>query len=117
MRGVVWDGRELIVAEDLRVRWPGPGEVVVEVLASGICQSDLHVLDGHTHHQLPIVVGHEAAGVIARVGPGVTGHKPGERVLVISPTPCRRCDAGLSAAFHRVPGGVRRAAATVRVAW
>ena len=91
MRGVVWDGRQLHVTDELSVRDPGPGEVGVRVLASGICHSDLFVMD-HPHPHLPIVLGHEAAGVIDRIGPGVTGHVVGEPVTVGCHTPCGTCE-------------------------
>ena len=67
----MWDGSQLVVTE-LDVRDPGPGEVQVRVLASGICHSDLNVMEGMRGPKPPVVVGHEAAGVVHRLGDGVT---------------------------------------------
>jgi S-(hydroxymethyl)glutathione dehydrogenase/alcohol dehydrogenase len=53
--GAVWDGADLIVTDDLVVREPGPGEVSLRVLASGICHSDLNVIDGHNPVSLPVL--------------------------------------------------------------
>jgi NADPH:quinone reductase-like Zn-dependent oxidoreductase len=62
--GAVWDGVDLVVTDELSVREPGPGEVTVWVLASGICHSDLNVIDGRNPVAVPVVLGHEAAGIV-----------------------------------------------------
>ena len=90
MRGVVWDGSRLHLTDDLAVRAPGPGEAQVRVLASGICHSDLNMMD-YPMLPTPIVLGHEAAGVVEAVGVGVTNFKIGEPVMVGSQTPCGHC--------------------------
>jgi S-(hydroxymethyl)glutathione dehydrogenase/alcohol dehydrogenase len=98
-RGAVWDGADLVVTEELEVSEPGPGEVSVRVLASGICHSDLNVIDGQNPVPLPVVLGHEAAGIVDRVGEGVDSIGPGEAVVVGSTVPCgvcRFCVAGRS---------------------
>jgi len=89
--GAVWDGADLFVTDELEVREPGPGEVLLRVLASGICHSDLNVLDGQNPVSLPVVLGHEAAGVVDRVGEGVTSVGPGDAVVVGSTVPCGTC--------------------------
>ncbi|GAB4362601.1 MAG: alcohol dehydrogenase AdhP [Deltaproteobacteria bacterium] len=64
---------------------PGPGELLIRVKACGVCQSDLHLVDGDWKDwgtPLPIVPGHEAAGVVETVGEGVSGFSPGDRVGV-----------------------------------
>ena len=58
--------------EDLQLAHPGPGEVRVRMLASGVCHSDLHVRDGDWERPGPLVMGHEGAGVVERLGAGVT---------------------------------------------
>ena len=68
MRAAVWDGTALSVTDDVEVRPPGPGEVTVRVLASGICHSDLNVLDGNSRIRPPVILGHEAAGVVDGTG-------------------------------------------------
>ena len=59
---------------------PGPGEILVEVAACGVCRTDLHVADGDLHGPLPIVPGHEIVGRVAKLGEGVEGLAPGDRV-------------------------------------
>lgn len=76
---------------------PGPGEVLVEVKAAGLCHSDLSAIDGTRPWPLPIVLGHEAAGIVRAVGPGVRNLAEGDHV-VFSFVPmcgnCRYCAAG-----------------------
>jgi propanol-preferring alcohol dehydrogenase len=60
---------------------PGPGQIAVTVLACGVCRTDLHVVDGDLPSPaIPIIPGHEIVGRVERVGPGVTGFAPGDRV-------------------------------------
>ena len=61
---------------------PGPGELLMEVAACGICRTDLHVIDGDIHAHLPIVPGHEVVGRILATGSGVAGFAAGQRVGV-----------------------------------
>ena len=69
-----------------------PEEVLVRVRACGICGSDVHGFDGSTGRRIPpIIMGHEAAGEIARVGPAVTGWKEGDRVTFDSTVSCGHC--------------------------
>jgi len=70
----------------------GPDDVLVQVMACGICGSDVHGLDGSTGRRIPpVVMGHEAAGVIAEVGSGVTGWRKGDRVTFDSTIYCGVC--------------------------
>jgi L-iditol 2-dehydrogenase len=71
---------------------PGPGEVLIRVAACGICGSDVHGYDGGSGRRIPpIVMGHEAAGVVAAIGSGVTGFKTGDRVTFDSTVYCGEC--------------------------
>lgn len=70
---------------------PGPGEVQVEIRASGVCRSDLHVQDGVLPLPLPIVLGHEASGIVTAVGPGVTDVTVGAPVVISWIAPCGQC--------------------------
>lgn len=80
-----------LAIETLDLVEPGAGEVRVRIVASGICHSDLRVVCGEWKRNLPVVLGHEGAGVVDAVGPGVTGLVPGDHV-VLSWTPfCGRC--------------------------
>lgn len=70
----------------------GPEDVLVRVEACGICGSDVHGMDGSTGRRIPpVIMGHEAAGVIARVGPAVERWQPGDRVTFDSTISCGRC--------------------------
>ncbi len=78
---------------DLPTPTPGPGEVLVQVAACGICGSDVHGYDGSTGRRIPpVVMGHEAAGAIAAVGPEVSGFAVGDRVTFDSTVYCGACD-------------------------
>ncbi|MDX1982331.1 MAG: galactitol-1-phosphate 5-dehydrogenase [Bryobacteraceae bacterium] len=77
---------------DMPMPQPGPEEVLIRVAACGICGSDVHGFDGSTGRRIPpIVMGHEAAGVISEVGAMVKGWKPGDRVTFDSTVSCGRC--------------------------
>ena len=71
---------------------PGPGQVRIDVLAVGLCHSDLHVLDGPSPAwQLPFTLGHEVCGTVAELGAGVASCALGEQVVVHAPWGCGRC--------------------------
>ncbi|MCF3147658.1 S-(hydroxymethyl)mycothiol dehydrogenase [Streptomyces platensis] len=70
---------------------PGPGEVLVAVQACGVCHTDLHYREGAIDDQFPFLLGHEAAGVIESVGPGVTDLAPGDYVVLAWRAPCGSC--------------------------
>jgi Zn-dependent alcohol dehydrogenase len=91
MRGVILDGAGPRVVDDLEVRDPGPGEVLVAVAAAGLCHSDLSVIDGTIPFPVPVVLGHEGAGVVESVGPGVTHVAPGDHVALSTLANCGTC--------------------------
>ncbi|MFI9244078.1 S-(hydroxymethyl)mycothiol dehydrogenase [Streptomyces sp. NPDC053086] len=70
---------------------PGPGEVLVGVQACGVCHTDLHYRDGAISDDFPFLLGHEAAGTVEAVGPGVTGLEPGDYVVLAWRAPCGSC--------------------------
>ncbi|MEU1946182.1 MULTISPECIES: S-(hydroxymethyl)mycothiol dehydrogenase [unclassified Streptomyces] len=70
---------------------PGPGEVLVGVQACGVCHTDLHYRDGAIGDEFPYLLGHEAAGMVEAVGPGVTGLAPGDYVVLAWRAPCGGC--------------------------
>lgn len=72
-----------LLARRIELREPGPGEVLVQVAACGVCRTDLHVVDGDlAQPKLPLVLGHEVVGRVAAAGPGVERLQPGDRVGV-----------------------------------
>ncbi len=83
-------GRPVVVRE-LELIEPRVGEVRVRMLASGVCHSDLHVRDGEWDRPTPIVLGHEGAGIVETVGPGVTTPRVGELVALAWLIPCGVC--------------------------
>jgi len=84
-------GRHLSL-ETVQLEAPKAGEVLVRLLASGVCHSDLHVVDGHWNLPMPLVLGHEGAGVVEEVGPGVHDIAVGDHVVLSWFAPCRRCE-------------------------
>lgn len=91
MRGVVFDGMQPQVVDDLEIREPGPGEVLVAVAAAGLCHSDLSVIDGTIPFPVPVVLGHEGAGVVEAVGAGVGHVAPGDHVSLSTLANCGAC--------------------------
>lgn len=77
--------------EDVTLQPPRDREVVVRIMATGVCASDLSTIRGKTGAELPLVPGHEAAGVVERVGPGVSKVAPGERVVLSWAPNCGNC--------------------------
>ncbi|PYN57262.1 MAG: hypothetical protein DMD94_04835 [Candidatus Rokuibacteriota bacterium] len=88
---VLYDTKKPVVVEDVELLEPGPGEVLVRWKANGVCHSDLHVITGDYPHPLPVVLGHEAAGVIEKVGPGVVTVTPGDHVCSSYIPSCGKC--------------------------
>ncbi len=72
---------------------PGPGEVLIEVVAAGVCGTDLHIYHGEYEGGYPIIPGHEFSGTVAAVGEGVKRYRPGDRVTADPNVPCNRCPA------------------------
>jgi L-iditol 2-dehydrogenase len=92
MRALVLEEYGRLAIRDVPEPEPGPGEVLVRVRACGICGSDVHGMDGSTGRRIPpVIMGHEAAGEITALGPGVSGWKEGERVTFDSTLYCGGC--------------------------
>lgn len=83
---------ETIVLEEIKKREPAVGEVRIAVKASAVCGSDMHIFSGrHPYVKLPTTIGHELAGVVEAVGPGVENLKLGDRVCVEPLITCGKC--------------------------
>jgi S-(hydroxymethyl)glutathione dehydrogenase/alcohol dehydrogenase len=80
--------------EEVRLDEPRDGEVLVRMAAAGVCHTDLHLVDGHLgSERFPIVPGHEGAGIVEAVGPGVERPQPGDPVALCFVPACRDCRA------------------------
>jgi propanol-preferring alcohol dehydrogenase len=88
---------------------PGPGEILVRIGAAGVCHSDLHIIESPAGaFRLPLTLGHENAGWVEALGPGITGYTVGEAVAVYGIVGCGRCAAclrGLDNECRVVPVG------------
>jgi S-(hydroxymethyl)glutathione dehydrogenase/alcohol dehydrogenase len=82
--------------EEVVVGEPGPGEVLVRTAAAGLCHSDLHFMTGAYPYPTPTVLGHESAGVVEAVGPGVTHVEEGDHVITCLSVFCGKCEHCLS---------------------
>jgi alcohol dehydrogenase len=80
-----------LALEELELAPPGPGEVLVEIAAAGLCHSDLSVINGTRPWPMPLVLGHEAAGIVRETGTGIPDLNPGDRVVFSFLPVCGRC--------------------------
>ncbi|GAA4063658.1 S-(hydroxymethyl)mycothiol dehydrogenase [Nonomuraea soli] len=96
VQGVIARGKgEAVSVETVLIPDPGPGEAVVNIKACGVCHTDLHYREGGINDDFPFLLGHEAAGVVEAVGPGVTGLEPGDYVILNWRAVCGQCRACL----------------------
>jgi len=94
---VAWKAGEKLSIEEVELDGPRPGEVLVEVRATGICHTDAFTLSGADPEGLfPAILGHEGAGVVLEIGAGVTSLKPGDHVIPLYTPECRQCKTCLS---------------------
>jgi len=84
-----------LVMEEVELDDPGEDEVLVKVAAVGVCHTDIHCMKGDLSVPLPIVLGHEAAGTVEKVGANVTGLQPGDKVVLTVAPYCGECPACL----------------------
>lgn len=80
-----------LVIEELQLDDPGPGEVLVELAGAGLCHSDLSTIDGSRPRVMPMVMGHEASGIVREVGPGVHDLQPDDHVVFSFVPLCGHC--------------------------
>ena len=105
-RSVVWVGARKLEIQQRPVVAPGPGEVLVEIVSTGICGSDCHNWESDSVSR-QLVLGHESAGVIIRVGEGVKERSVGQRVAVEPGFACMECVSPCLPLRIPPPGGVR----------
>jgi alcohol dehydrogenase len=91
MKALVFRGPDQIALEERPIPKPGYGEALIRVTLTTICGTDVHIVKGEYPVNPGLTIGHEAVGVIAELGPGVTGYEEGDRVLVGAITPCGQC--------------------------
>ncbi len=102
--------------EDVLLDDPGPREVVVRTVAASACHSDLHHMQGHLKHPLPVVMGHESAGIVEAVGSDVRDVVPGDHVVTCLSVFCGHCENCLSGrAFRCFVDEPRRARTIPRI--
>jgi S-(hydroxymethyl)glutathione dehydrogenase/alcohol dehydrogenase len=90
---VLWSVGQPVEIVEVEVEAPREGEVLVKVAACGLCATDLHVVDGELPEPLPLVLGHEASGVVVETGPGVERVEEGDHVVLVLAPSCGRCAA------------------------
>ena len=88
---VMYEVKKPLVIEEVELLEPRAHEVLVKWVANGVCHSDYHVINGDVPHPLPVVLGHEAAGVVVSVGPFVESVKPGDHVCSSYIPSCGKC--------------------------
>jgi len=88
---VLYGPKTPLRVEEITLEDPQDHEVRVKVVATGMCHSDLHIIKGDEPSPFPVVLGHEGAGIVDKVGPGVTTVKPGDHVVMPAIFNCGRC--------------------------
>jgi Zn-dependent alcohol dehydrogenase len=88
---VLYKTNSPFIIEELDLEEPHGGEVLVKVKSAGVCHSDWHIVTGATKHPLPVVVGHEGAGIVETVGKNVDDIKPGDQVILNWAPNCGNC--------------------------
>ena len=94
---VAWEPGKPLSIETVQLDGPKAGEVLIEIMATGICHTDAYTLSGQDSEGLfPSILGHEGAGIVRDVGPDVTWVKPGDHVIPLYTPECRQCKTCLS---------------------
>jgi S-(hydroxymethyl)glutathione dehydrogenase/alcohol dehydrogenase len=88
---IITEANKPFTVQDVELDAPKAGEVRVKIAASGVCHSDYHVLNGTTQHPMPVITGHEGAGVVESVGDGVSRIKVGDHVALSWTPDCGEC--------------------------
>ncbi|KAM9355360.1 alcohol dehydrogenase 1-like isoform 2-T2 [Pholidichthys leucotaenia] len=89
---VAWEPNKPLVMEEIEVAPPQANEVRIKIVATGVCHTDLyHLFEGMDKKGFPAVLGHEGAGIVESVGPGVTEFQPGDKVIPLFISQCGEC--------------------------
>ena len=97
---VLYETKSPLIVEELELDDPQAGEVLVKIGAAGVCRSDRHFMHGDAPIALPVVLGHEGAGTVEKVGPGVTSVRPGQQVILTFVPSCGRCKSCVTGKNH-----------------
>src|SRR3546814_16263049 len=98
---VAFEAGKPLSIETVQLDGPRGGEVLVEIKATGVCHTDAYTLSGmDSEGKFPCILGHEGAGVVVDVGPGVTRLKKGDHVIPPYTPACRTCDYSLRSTPH-----------------
>src|SRR6201992_2847296 len=90
---VAWEAGKPLSIEEIDVQGPKAGEVLVKIVATGVCHTDAFTLSGADPEGLfPVILGHEGGGIVQEVGAGVTSVKPGDHVIPLYTPECRECE-------------------------
>nr|XP_005608659.3 alcohol dehydrogenase 1 [Equus caballus] len=92
---IAWTANAPLSIEEVEVDPPKAGEVRIKILSSGLCGTDLHILEGKLRVPFPMILGHEGAGIVESTGDGVTSVKAGDKVLMFPLPECRECSSCL----------------------
>ncbi len=94
---VAWEANKPLTIETVEIAGPGEAEVLVEIMATGVCHTDAYTLSGlDSEGRFPAILGHEGAGIVREVGRMVTSVKPGDHVIPLYTPECRQCKTCLS---------------------
>lgn len=94
---VAWEASKPLSIETIEIGGPKAGEVLVEVMATGVCHTDAYTLSGlDSEGKFPAILGHEGAGIVREIGAGVTSLKVGDHVIPLYTPECRQCKTCLS---------------------
>nr|WP_238481829.1 S-(hydroxymethyl)glutathione dehydrogenase/class III alcohol dehydrogenase [Pinisolibacter aquiterrae] len=94
---VAWEANKPLTIETIDISGPKAGEVLIEIMATGVCHTDAYTLSGlDSEGKFPAILGHEGAGIVREIGAGVTSVKPGDHVIPLYTPECRGCKTCLS---------------------
>jgi len=94
---VAWEANKPLTIETINLDGPRAGEVLVEIMATGVCHTDAYTLSGlDSEGKFPAILGHEGAGIVREVGAGVRSVRPGDHVIPLYTPECRQCKTCLS---------------------